>query len=67
MVVGDGADQETLTYTGLAPGQLTGVSPTAHPHGVREAVSLVSPSTGKGYGDTANPATGGKYVSTVIV
>ena len=67
VVVGVGADQETVTYTGIAGTQLTGVSATTKPHGLRDPVSLVSPSTGKGYGDTANPATGGKYVSTVLV
>ena len=67
VVVGVGADQETVTYTGIAGNQLTGVSATTKPHGINDPVSLVSPATGKGYGDTANPATGGKYVSIIIV
>jgi hypothetical protein len=67
VVVGVGADQETVTYTGLAGTQLTGVSATTKPHGLRDPVSLVSPSTGKGFGDVANPATGGRLISIVIV
>lgn len=67
VTVGVAADVETVTYTGKTGTQLTGVSPTTRPHGIGDSVSLVSPSTGKGYGDTANPATGGKYVSIVLV
>ena len=65
--VGIGTDQETVTYTGVTGTQLTGVSATTKPHGVADPVSLVSPSSGKGYGDTTNPATGGKLVSLVLV
>lgn len=59
--VGIGADLEVCTYTGVTGTSLTGVSATTKPHGVGDPVSLVAASAGKGYGDTANPATGGAY------
>lgn len=65
--VGVGANKETVTYTGVTGTSLTGVSATTKPHDLNDPVSLVDPSNGKGYGDTANPGTGGKYVSIVIV
>lgn len=67
VVVGVGADVETVTYTGVTGTSLTGVSATTKPHGLNDPVSLVSPSTGKGFGDIANPATGGRLISIVII
>lgn len=65
--VGVGANKETVTYTGVTGTSLTGVSATTKPHDLNDPVSLVDPSHGKGYGDNANPGTGGKYVSIIIV
>lgn len=67
VTVGVGADLEICTYTGVAGLQLTGVSATVNPHGADDPVSLIDPTTGKGYGDNANPATGGRYAGALIV
>jgi len=67
VTVGIGASKETLSYTGLAGGFLTGVTATGFLHSVGDPVSLVSPATGKGYSDTANPTSGGAYAALIVV
>ena len=67
VTIGIGASKETLSYTGLAGNFLTGVTATGFLHSVGDPVSLVSPATGKGYSDTANPTSGGAYAGLLVV
>lgn len=58
------AGAETLTYTTKTPTTLSGFAPTANPHSLSAMVTLPA-SIGKGWGDEANPATGGALVGLI--
>ena len=58
------AGAETLTYTTKTPTTLSGFAPTASPHSLGAMVTLPA-SIGKGWGDEANPVTGGALVGLI--
>ena len=65
LVIDDGlAGAETLVYTTKTPTTLSGFPATANPHSIGAMVTLPA-SVGKGWGDTANPATGGALVGII--
>lgn len=62
IVIDDGlAGTETLTYTTKTATTLSGFAATVSPHSIGAMVTFPA-SVGKGWGDTANPATGGSLV-----
>ena len=65
LVIDDGlAGSETLAYTSKTPTTLSGFPATASPHTLGAMVTYPA-SVGKGWGDTANPATGGALVGII--
>lgn len=65
IVIDDGlAGSETLAYTSKTPTTFSGFPATASPHSIGAMVTLPA-SIGKGWGDTANPATGGALVGVL--
>ena len=65
LVIDDGlAGAETLVYTTKTPTTLSGFPATANPHSIGAMVTYPA-SVGKGWGDTANPATGGALVGII--
>ena len=59
----DSMDQETVIYTAKTATTLSGFV-LANNHSLRTLVEL-TPSPGKGFGDLANPATGGVFVGLI--
>jgi hypothetical protein len=65
LVIDDGlAGAETLVYTTKTPTTLSGFPATANPHAIGAMVTYPA-SVGKGWGNTANPATGGALVGII--
>lgn len=65
IVIDEGlAGSETLAYTSKTPTTISGFPATASPHSIGAMVTLPA-SIGKGWGDTANPATGGALVGVL--
>ena len=65
IVIDDGlAGAETLAYTSKTPTTLSGFPATVGPHTLGAMVTYPA-SVGKGWGDTANPATGGALVGII--
>ena len=65
IVIDDGlAGSETLAYTTKTPTTLSGFPATANPHTIGSMVTFPA-SVGKGWGDTANAATGGALVGII--
>ena len=65
LVIDDGlAGAETLVYTTKTPTTLSGFPATANPHAIGAMVTYPA-SVGRGWGDTANPATGGALVGII--
>jgi hypothetical protein len=58
------AGTETLNYTTKTPTTLSGFPATANPHAIGAMVTYPA-SVGRGWGDTANPATGGALVGII--
>jgi len=58
------AGTETLTYTTKTPTTLSGFAPTVNPHSLGAMVTYPA-SVGNGWGDDANPATGGALVGLI--
>ncbi len=58
------AGAETLTYTNKTPTTLSGFAATVNPHSLGAMVTYPA-SVGKGWGDNANPATGGALVGLI--
>lgn len=58
------AGAETLTYTTKTPTTLSGFAATVNPHSLGAMVTYPA-SVGKGWGDNANPATGGALVGLI--
>lgn len=65
LVIDDGlAGAETLVYTTKTPTTLSGFPATVNPHAIGAMITYPA-SVGKGWGDTANPATGGALVGII--